>query len=169
MTFIADKFDPHPILAALAQRDVEFIVIGGIAAAARGSDALTADLDVCYRRTKENIARLLLALRDLQVTLTNSPPKLPFTLDERTIWNGDTFTFDTPYGRFDCLANPSGTTGYDDLVRSATTETIGVSVLVCSLDDLIRMKKAGRPKDLWAVEQLTTLKRLIESSSPSDT
>jgi len=38
-----------------------------------------------------------------------------------------------------------------------------MTALVCSLDDLIRMKRAaGRPKDLYAVENLLALRGLID-------
>jgi hypothetical protein len=96
-------------------------------------------------------------------------PGRPAVLARRAVdWNGDTFTFDTRYGKFDCLANPSGTAGYDDLTRAAKPVGIdGVATQTCSLDDLIRMKRAaGRPRDLWALEQLTVLKKLIDGQTP---
>jgi predicted nucleotidyltransferase len=167
MTLESPKFEPVSLLRQLNEQSVDYIVIGGIAATLRGSDSITGDLDICYRRTKDNIRQLLSALKAMNARLTNFPPELPFTLDERTVWNGDTFTLDTTFGRLDCLANPSGTRGFDDLVQNATDEKIGpgMTARVCSLDDLIRMKRAaGRKKDLIAVEQLTSLKRLIDGS-----
>jgi hypothetical protein len=167
MTFAVDAFNPFAILKALNAHGVDYIVIGGIAATIRGSDSITGDLDVCYQRTKANVQRLATSLNVVRAKLTNFPEGLPFRLDERSIWNGDTFTFDTDYGRFDCLANPSGTTGFDDLRSAATSEDIGdgMTALVCSLDDLIRMKEAaGRIKDRIALEQLYSLKRLLEGS-----
>jgi len=45
---------------------------------------------------------------------------------------------------------PSGTEGYDDLLRRAhTVEAYGEMVPVADLDDIIRSKEAaGRPKDI---------------------
>lgn len=54
--------DIEAVVRTLAQGDVEFIVVGGVAARAHGSARLTNDLDVVYRRTPENIARLASAL-----------------------------------------------------------------------------------------------------------
>jgi hypothetical protein len=52
---------------------------------------------------------------------------------------------------------PAGVDGFDELARSAVTFDVdGFSVLVASLEDLIRMKRAaGRPKDLIAAEWLS--------------
>jgi hypothetical protein len=71
----------------------------------------------------------------------------------------------TRLGDFDVLGTPSGTRGYDDLVRSAETVDVGGrSVLVASVDDLIRMKRAaGRPKDLVEVEILGALREELAS------
>lgn len=46
------------LLRALAEAGVEFILVGGAAATAHGSARLTLDVDVVYRRTPENLARL---------------------------------------------------------------------------------------------------------------
>ena len=73
------------------------------------------------------------------------------------------FTFVTEAGFFDCLASPEqgAATGYDELAKSAQTVTIAdAQVLVCSVEDLIRMKQAaGRAKDLIEVEVLKAVLR----------
>ena len=62
------------ILTRLSQGGVEFVVIGGAAALAHGSARVTFDVDVCYRRTRENIERLCEALASLHPTLRGAPP-----------------------------------------------------------------------------------------------
>jgi len=82
-------------------------------------------------------------------------------LDERTLRLGDSFTFQTDAGNLDCIGTPSGTTGYEDLFRSAIEIDLGdgTSVRITSLDDLIRMKKAaGWTKDLIELEILAALR-----------
>jgi hypothetical protein len=78
----------------------------------------------------------------------------------RTIQNGDSFTFLTELGAFDILGTPSGTSGYEDIVTDAVqVELDGLTVIVASVDALIRMKRAaGRPKDLRAIEELGALR-----------
>ena len=154
-------FDPNGILRVLARHEVRFILIGGLAGSSLGSPTITVDLDICYERERSNYPPLVRALQELRVSLRGAPPGLPFQLDERTIELGDSFTFNTPFGPFDCLGTPSGTTGYSDLLRNATELTIDADthILVCSLDDLMRMKRAAnRPKDRIELEILAAVK-----------
>lgn len=154
-------FDPIRALRVFGEHGVHYVLIGGLAGRVWGSPAITNDLDVCYERTRDNHERLAHALRSLHATLRGAPPGLPFLLDEQTIRMGDSFTFDTDAGAVDCLGTPSGTAGYADLVKNATEFELGddLRVMVTSIDDLIRMKRAaGRPKDLIAVEILTAVK-----------
>ncbi len=46
------------IVAVLNAQQVEFILIGGLAAAIHGSTRSTVDVDVVYRRTDDNVQRL---------------------------------------------------------------------------------------------------------------
>jgi hypothetical protein len=154
-------FDALRALRVLQAHRVRFVVIGGIASRAWGSPTITNDLDICYQRGKENHQALAAALRELESTLRGAPAGLPFLLDERTIAMGDSFTFETVAGSLDCLGTPSGTSGYPDLVKNATEVELDedLRVAICSIDDLIRMKRAAaRPKDKIEVEILTAVK-----------
>ena len=73
---------------------------------------------------------------------------------------GASFSFTTTAGDLDILAAPAGTAGYEDLRdRAPSVDLDGSTVLVASVDDLIRMKSAaGRPKDLVEVEILAALR-----------
>ena len=93
--------DFHALIRLLSESRVEFIVVGGAAATAHGSSRLTVDLDVVYRRTSENIARLVSALAPLQPYLRGAPPGLPFDWSEETIRKGLNFTLTTKLGALD--------------------------------------------------------------------
>src|SRR5262245_57531218 len=47
------------LIATLASSDVEFIIVGLLAAVAQGAPVTTHDLDIVHRRTPENVARLV--------------------------------------------------------------------------------------------------------------
>src|SRR5436309_772923 len=47
------------LLATLASSDVEFIVVGLLAAVAQGAPVTTHDLDIVHRRTSENVVHLV--------------------------------------------------------------------------------------------------------------
>src|SRR5258708_32399596 len=51
------------VLEALTQAGVEFFVVGGVSAVLQGVPVVTQDLDLCYRRTPDNVRRLAAALR----------------------------------------------------------------------------------------------------------
>ena len=46
-----ERFEPFAMVEVLNRRGVEFILIGGLAANALGSDVNTNDIDICYQRT----------------------------------------------------------------------------------------------------------------------
>lgn len=51
-------------LAVLARHEVELIVVGGVAAVLNGAPISTFDLDILYRMSGENLARLTAALAE---------------------------------------------------------------------------------------------------------
>jgi hypothetical protein len=157
-------FDPLAGLRALVDHGVRFVLIGGYAAALRGSPMITGDVDVCYARDTENLERLARALGGLHARLRGAPADVPFRLDAGALAAGDHFTFTTDAGPIDCLGTPAGTDGFADLDTAATDEDLdGLIVRVASLDDLIRMKRAAdRPQDRIAVEWLSALRDELE-------
>jgi hypothetical protein len=154
------------LLRTLTGAGVEFIVVGGGAATAHGSARLTQDIDVVYRRTAENIARLAQAIAPLHPYLRGAPPGLPFLWDERTIASGLNFTLTTELGPLDLLGEITGGGGYEDLIgHTVTLSAFGVECPCLNLEWLIRVKRAaGRPKDLEAIAELEALHEEQERS-----
>jgi hypothetical protein len=143
------------LLTPLVEHGVDFVVVGGTAGLAQGANFPTFDLDVAYARGRANAKRLIAALREIGVRLRGAPDDLPFQLDERTIENGANFTFITPYGDFDVLADVAGIGSYEHLRNDSTEKRIaGVEVRVASIDHLIAMKRASnRTKDKLMLEE----------------
>jgi len=147
------------LLEALVSSGVEFIVIGGMAATAHGSAHVTVDLDVVYRRTPENMARLARALAPLQPYLRGAPPGLPFQFDVDTIRRGLNFTLVTTAGDLDVIGEATGGGTYDALSpRSEARSLFGLEVRFVDLETLIHLKRAaGRPKDLERIAELEAI------------
>lgn len=166
----AADFQPEAVIRLLGRHGVRYVVIGGLAAITHGAPIVTRDIDVCYERDQRNLGRLAEALSEVNAELRGAEPGLPFRLDAQTLARGDAFTFVTDVGWVDIMATPSGTAGYDELARTAEEyELFGHRVLVASIDDLIRMKRAaGRPKDLLAVEELGALRDELDRQARSD-
>jgi hypothetical protein len=155
------RYDPERIIRKLLQHEVRFVLIGGVAAALQGSPLLTADVDISYERTPQNLERLAGALKDMNARLRGVEEDLPFTPDARALKSGSNFTFVTDLGDLDCIGWPDGINSYDELARAAPAMRIGRhEVLVASIDDLIRMKRAaGRPKDVAGAMALEEVKK----------
>ena len=151
--------DIRRLLEPLVRHGVDFVLIGGMAGIARGSNYPSFDLDVAYSRDRANVGRLVAALKEIGVRLRGAPADLPFELDERVIENGANFTFVTPFGDFDVLADVAGIRAFDELrAKSDEREFFGLTVRVASLNHLISMKRAAnRPKDRNMLEEYLVL------------
>lgn len=160
--------DFRALIETLADANVEFIVIGGIAATLHGSARATLDLDVVYRRTPANIGRLVTALTPLLPYLRGAPPGLPFAFDEATVAAGLNFTLDTTLGSLDLLGEVVGGGFYEALLPSTETVTLfGRACRTVTLDQLIRLKRAaGRPKDHEILAELEALRDLQRRPPP---
>jgi hypothetical protein len=155
------------ILALMARSDVECILIGGLAAAVHGSAHITYDIDFCYRRTRDNIERLVATLAPYSPYLRGAPPGLPFEWSTATVQRGLNFTLITSLGAIDLLGEVSGGGTYDEILpHTEVVALFGTELRCASLPMLIRMKRAaGRPKDL---DMLAGLEALQEERRASD-
>ena len=148
------------LLRTLSEAGVEYVVIGGVAASIHGSARATVDVDVVYRRTPENIGRLVRALSPHRPYLRGAPPGLPFRWDEATIQRGLNFTLTTDLGDLDTLGEIVGGGGYDALLPDTeVVRAFGVETRLLRLDRLIDVKRAaGRPKDFEAIAELELIR-----------
>lgn len=100
--------DYRSFLSLLRTGGVRFIIVGGVAGNIRGAARATFDLDLVYARDREDIRRLVDALKPHSPYLRGAPPGLPFTFDERTVRNGLNFTLTTSLGDLDLLGEVAG-------------------------------------------------------------
>ena len=146
-------------LRALADARVEFVIVGGVAAAARGSARFTKDLDIVYARSRENIGRLVETLAPYSPYLRGAAPNLPFRWDVATIQAGLNFTLVTSIGDIDLFGEITGGGRYEDLLPHTTeVQAFGVTCRCVTLRTLIALKRAaGRPRDFDAIAELEVL------------
>jgi len=152
------------LVESLNDGGVEYIVIGGLAVAAHGYVRATKDLDIVPEPSGENLGRLASVLRDLGAehygTGDFDAAEFPFDPhDPAQLAEGGNFVLSTSRGRLDVMQWVPGIPGdlaYEHLARGAIwTDVLGQPVRVCSLDDLLEMKRAaGRPQDLEDLARL---------------
>ena len=154
------SFDGVAMLRTLSAHDVDFILIGGFAAAAYGSPLPTNDIDIVPSADRDNLARLSKALKKMRAKVRAAGVEpLPFDHDADSLAAAQVWNLTTRYGDLDITYTPSGTQGYDDLKRDAIEVTIrGTTIKVAALVDIVRSKEAaGRDKDRRALPVLREL------------
>lgn len=151
--------DYRSFLSLLRTGGVRFIIVGGVAGNIRGAARATFDLDLVYARDREDIRRLVDALKPHSPYLRGAPPGLPFTFDERTVRNGLNFTLTTSLGDLDLLGEVAGGGTYEQLLPfTSEVHAFGVTCPCVTLERLIQLKRAaGRPKDFEAIAELQAI------------
>lgn len=151
------ELDLRSLLHALAERDVRFVIIGGVAVVAHGHLRATADLDLVPDPDSGNLNRLIDALAALHAILPTAGDRLfNAAEDARVIRQGGNVTVDTEHGGLDIVQLASGVPSYSQLAEDAVeSEMLGIPVRICSLSRLREMKRAqGRTQDRADLENL---------------
>jgi hypothetical protein len=144
--------DPERLLRTLVDHEVEFCVIGAVAAWLQGNPSVTFDIDVMPRRNLDNADRLAAALNALAARRPGG--KGETGLDGADFLDWDAQRFDTDAGPLDVVPLAAAIGGFEN---AATIElTLGeFSVRVITIDEVIASKeKLGRPKDAAALPAL---------------
>jgi hypothetical protein len=162
------EFDPVAALRVLVEHQIEFLLVGGVAARLRGAPMLTQDVDITPSTDRDNLVRLAAALKELDARLRTAtePDGVPLPFDPGLLASATVWTLTTKYGDLDLVMAPAGTGGYRDLIRDADELRVAIDpelmVSVASLADVIRSKEAaGRDKDRAT---LPLLRRTLEES-----
>jgi hypothetical protein len=147
-----NEFDPERLLRTLVEYEVEFCVIGAVAAWLQGSPAATLDLDVMPRRDLDNADRLAAALNSLEAH--------PFGEDAAAELDGADFLgwqaqrFDTTAGPIDIVPHAAAIGGFED-VATVGLVLDDLTIRAITIDDVIASKEElGRPKDTAALPAL---------------
>jgi predicted nucleotidyltransferase len=158
------------LLKELADRDVEFLVIGGVAVGWHGYIRATKDLDVVPNPDPENLSRLAALLVEVDTRVAGAgdfnPDELLDPTDPDALALGGNWVLETSLGRFDVLQSLNDRDLWETLAPEAIeTEIDGVAVKVCSYGDLLGLKReAGRDDDLRDIERLERARR--DSQTP---
>jgi hypothetical protein len=148
------KFDPLGVLNTLDRHRVAYIVIGGFGRVVRGTEEVTRGLDIVPSAKPDNLEKLEEALDELGARKEDGKEVTKADLDQEVVG------LITDRGELKIVAEPIGTSGYEDLRRAATREPLGRGLRppVASIDDLGRMLAAwDREQDRAKLRQLREL------------
>jgi hypothetical protein len=154
---------PAEILAVLDRHQIQYVLIGGLAAILYGAPHVTTDVDIVPQEDRRNLERLSEALTELnaRIRVSGEPEGVPFGHDGASLGRVRIWNLVTDLGNLDITFVPSGTRGYEDLRRDLNTVTVrGIDVPVASLADVIRSKEAADRERDRAI--LPVLRELLE-------
>jgi hypothetical protein len=157
------------LIAVLARHDVDYVVIGGVAAQVHGHRRTTMDLDLTPAPDAENLRRLGAALVELEARPVDGMKEGEISVadPERLAIAAIVPPLRTRHGQVHILKEPKGARPFDRMRQVALVVDLdGNDVAIVSLDDLIRMKRAaGRPGDLDDIATLTEVERLRQGNT----
>ena len=155
-----------PLFKSLNEANVQYIVVGGIATILHGYVRATSDIDLVVDLHVEEAKKVINVLTDagyipkvpVQAVEFADANKREQWINEKGMQVFSMYQPENPLLTIDLFVKQP--ISYEELnERAVTMELDGIRVRVCSIDDLITMKKiAGRDKDLADIEQLTKIK-----------
>lgn len=148
------------LLARLLDAELEFVVVGGVAATLYGASEPTRDLDVCIRLSPDSWSRVVAVIGPLHPRYALTVDKRPFTPDPAELNTFRNLYVLTDLGRVDFVGEVPPLGDIDRLAQNAATMTLdGRSFRIISLDDLLLVKDfVRRPKDLEVAAELRALR-----------
>lgn len=133
------------ILEDLNEAEVRYILIGGIALIRHGVVRATRDIDAVFDPDPENVSRIQSLASKWGATRPDGS-RIP----DEGISSDRSIHLATPMGDLDLVSEAVAGFKFEQLLaRSETRKVDGVEAPICSLADLVAMKRAvGRERDL---------------------
>jgi hypothetical protein len=153
--------DLRELFRVLAEHEVDYLVIGGVAAQVHGRRRTTKDLDVTPAPDPENFQRLADALVALDAHPVQLGPCAPAPTAEQLRLAPIVPPLTTRHGELHVLNEVPGATAYAGMrTRALVIDLDGIAMRIVGVDDLIRMKQTtARPGDIEDIEALTSIAR----------
>ncbi|HEV2790236.1 MAG TPA: hypothetical protein VGV69_02935 [Solirubrobacterales bacterium] len=139
------------ILEDLNEAGVRYVLIGGIALIRHGVVRATRDLDAVFDPDPENVSRIESLVERWGATRPDGSP-----LPEGSVSPERSVHLATAAGEVDLVSDRATGIAFGDLLARAEVKKVdGVEAPICSLGDLVAMKRAvGRERDLVDLAEL---------------
>lgn len=157
------------ILKVLSRHEVEFILVGGLAAIIQGAPVFTFDLDIVFLKTAENLPRLLAALQEIDARYVD-PAGRHIVPDAEKLASFRMHQLVTSLGPLDVMETIGAGMSYADLIHNMqVSEVAGVNVRVLGLETIILSKEqANRDKDRATLHVLRQTLHLKQGRAESE-
>jgi hypothetical protein len=144
----------------LIASQVEFVLVGGFAAAAHGVTLVTRDVDICCRFSEANLMRIQKAFADLH-PVHRPRTDLPLQLTPEQCASLKNLYLKTDLGAVDCLGEVLGIGNFDEVLKNSVELQLPCgNCRILSIDALIRAKEAmNRNQDRIAAHYLRKIKQ----------
>lgn len=133
MPLSSPETDFAAILNVLASHQVDFVVVGGIAATLQGAPVATFDIDIVHSRERSNIERLLAALHEMEAVYRFQP-------DRRLVPNASHLSSAghnlllTKFGPLDVLGSIGNAHEWPELIRCSEEVQLDPNLAIAVLD-----------------------------------
>lgn len=136
------------ILEVLSRYDVEFIVVGGLAAVILGAPVATFDIDIVHARNEGNLDNLQMALTELDAAY-RLPSDRRLVPDVSHLVSAGHHLLRTKFGPLDVLGTVGNARSYEDLLpHTVATVVANRTYRVLDLEHQITIKEeVGQAKD----------------------
>jgi len=153
------------LLECLIEADVEFVLVGGLAAVVQGAPVTTMDVDIVYNQSSDNISKLINFLKSVGAIYRRPDDVVIEPREEDLIGKGHALLM-TRLGPLDVLAVIEAEKGYEDLLpHSVEVEFRGHSIQVLDLKTLVDLKESSKdPKDKQRLPVLREALRQLENN-----
>ena len=143
------KFDLTNLLLELADADIRFVVVGGVAAVLQGVPTTTFDLDVVHDTSFDNVARIVGLLDRIDARVRGRPDGQRLVPGVDALSGPGHQLLQTHHGALDLLGAIEGGQTYEDLKSACVILTVrGRELHVVGLDKLLELKQGStHPKD----------------------
>ena len=158
------RIDLSALLEKLLESNVEFILVGGLAAVIQGAPITTMDADIVHKQSSDNISKLMILLNSIDA-IHRRPDSKVIQVKKRDISGKGHALFTTKLGPLDVLAMIEEGRSYEDLLEyTVEIEFKGHRIQVLGLKMLVELKKLSRdPKDKLRLPVLEETLRQIQA------
>jgi len=147
--------DMLDFISLMDKREVEYMLVGGVAVICHGYMRSTQDIDFLVYPSEENAEKIMSALRDFGFGEAGIPKSI-FLAESGAVHLG------VEPNRIDLLTSLTGVSNKELFADVVPIEVDGITVKTISLRNLLKVKRyAGRLKDLADVEELEKIKEVF--------